>query len=61
MELDPKYASAIVRRYAAFRQSIDGIRCLRDGEEVPCSEIYCPTGDDLSYKDERLQEGGLTA
>ena len=51
-ELDPKFASAIVRRYAALKGGVDDVTIIRDGAEIPCSEIYVPTEDDLAYKDQ---------
>jgi len=51
MELDPKYASAIVRRYAAFKGGIDDISVIRGGTTLPCSAVYSPTDEDLSFKD----------
>ena len=51
-ELDPKFASAIVRRYAALKGGVDDVTFIRDGAEIPCSEIYVPTEDDLAYKDQ---------
>lgn len=51
MELDSKYASAIVRRYIALRQATDDVVCIRDGKEIPCLELYQPTEADLSYQD----------
>ncbi|MGN0270940.1 MAG: DNA modification methylase, partial [Candidatus Weimeria sp.] len=50
-ELDPKYASAIVRRYVASHGSTDDITVIRNGEEIPCSDIYVPTEDDLAFVD----------
>jgi len=38
MELDPRYASVIVMRYAAEHDS-DGIYVLRDGQKIPFAEI----------------------
>ena len=54
MELDPKYASAIVRRYAAARQGIDDVFVIRNGEKLPCSQVYIPTEDDLAFKDDKV-------
>ena len=54
MELDPKYASAIIRRYAAARQGIDDVFVIRNGEKLPCSQVYIPTEDDLAYKDDKV-------
>lgn len=50
-ELDPKYASAIVRRYVALVHSTENVTCIRDGKEIPCLELYQPTEADLSYQD----------
>ena len=38
MELDPRYASIIVMRYAAEHGS-DGVFVLRDGEKLPFAEV----------------------
>lgn len=38
MEIDPKYASVIVRRYADALESTAGIRVLRDGVELSFEE-----------------------
>ena len=51
MELDPVYASAIVRRYAAYRGDTADVYVIRDGKKIPCSEVYVPTEEDLSMKD----------
>ena len=56
MELDPKYASAIVRRYVALKHDTADITCIRDGQEIPCLEIYQPTEADLSYQDSSVTE-----
>lgn len=56
MELDPKYASAIVRRFAACKGNTDEIFVIRDGEKLPCSDVYIPTEDDLAYKDVSADE-----
>ena len=53
-ELDPKYASAIVRRYTAFRQGIDDVYVIRGGEKIPCADVYTPTEEDF-----RIQEGSV--
>ena len=52
IELDPKYASAIVRRYTASKGGTDDIFVLRGGKKHPCSDFYVPTEDDLSYTDD---------
>ena len=57
MELDPKYASAIVRRYtAAHDGDIDGIAVIRNDDTIPCREIYIPTEEDLSFKDGNVND-----
>ena len=56
MELDPKYASAIVRRYTAAKQETDDIFVIRDGKKLPCSEIYVPTAEDLAFKEDRVNK-----
>ena len=61
MELDTKYASVIVRRFAAYCGNTDSISVIRNGEKLACKEVYVPTEDDLSIKDgdvEDLQKVG---
>lgn len=38
MELDPKYASVIVQRYAAYKEGTGDIRVLRGGQELTYDE-----------------------
>lgn len=40
MEIDEKYASAIVRRYVKARGKTDDVFVVRDGEEIKATEIY---------------------
>ena len=54
MELDPKYASAIVRRYAALVGGVDDIKIIRGGEEIECRDIYIPTEEDLAFKEQKV-------
>ncbi len=57
MELDPVYASAIVKRYIASRNGdTSDVKVIRDGKEIPCSEIYVPTSEDLSFKDGNVND-----
>jgi DNA modification methylase len=56
MELDPKYASAIVRRYAAAKQGTDDIKVIRGGQVLQCSEVYIPTESDLAFKDDKVNQ-----
>ena len=58
MELDPKYASVIVRRYAASKQGTDDIQVIRNGQLLKCSEVYVPTEEDLTFKDDKVNRGG---
>ena len=51
MELDPIYASVIVRRYAAFKGGIDEIKVIRDGKTYDGKEIYVPSEHELEYKE----------
>ena len=51
MELDPVYASVIVRRYAAFKGCIDEIKVIRDGKTYDGKEIYVPSEHELEYKE----------
>ena len=54
MELDPKYASAIVRRYIAAVQSTDDVYVIRNGEKLPCTEVYTPTEEDMAFQEDRV-------
>ena len=56
MELDPRYASATVRRYAAARQGTDDIAVIRDGQKLPCAEVYVPTEEDLAYEEDGVNK-----
>lgn len=56
MEIDPKYASAIVRRYIAYNKGTEGIRVIRYGKEMACRDIYVPTEQDFAYTDESVNE-----
>ena len=40
MEIDEKYASAIVRRYVKSRGNTDDVFVVRDGEQIKATEIY---------------------
>ncbi len=39
MELDPKYASVILRRYVEYKQSFDDVYVVRGGEKIPYSDL----------------------
>lgn len=54
IELDPSYASAIVRRYAAAKQSTEDVFVIRGGQKLACSEVYLPTADDLVFREDRV-------
>ncbi len=54
MELDQRYASAIIRRYIADKQGADSVFVLRNGEKLPCAEVYAPTAEDLAYCEDKV-------
>ena len=56
MELDPAYASAIVRRFVAYRGNTEDVHIIRDGQKLPCSEVYIPTAEDLGMKDSAIND-----
>ena len=56
MELDPVYASAIVRRFVAYRGNTEDVSIIRDGKKRPCSEVYIPTAEDLGMKDTTIND-----
>ena len=58
-ELDPKYASAIVRRYTAAHGGTENITIIRNGVELPCSDVYIPTDDDLAFKEDGVNQGTI--
>ena len=58
-ELDPKYASAIVRRYTAAHGGTENITVIRNGVELPCSDVYIPTDDDLAFKEDGVNQGTI--
>ena len=56
MELDPAYASAIVRRFVAYRGNTEDVSIIRDGKKRPCSEVYIPTAEELGMKDSAIND-----
>ena len=44
MELDEKYASVILRRYAEGSGDASGIYVLRDGERIPYADLVKEVG-----------------
>ena len=56
MELDPAYASAIVRRFVAYRANTEDVHIIRDGKKLPCSEVYIPTAEELGMKDSTIND-----
>ena len=56
MELDPAYASAIVRRFVAYRGNTEDVHIIRDGKTLPFSEVYIPTAEDLGMKDSTIND-----
>ena len=51
MELDMRYASAIVRRYISSAGGTESVYVVRGGEKRECADVYVPFGDDFSYKE----------
>ena len=39
MELDPKYASVILRRYVEDTGDTDGVYVTRNGQKIPYSDL----------------------
>lgn len=56
MELDPVYASAIVRRFVAYQGNTDNISVIRDGQKLTCTEIYTPTEEDMAIKEANVND-----
>ena len=57
MELDPKYASAIIRRLIALRnKKVDDIFCIRNGQKLNCIDVYDPSTDDFIFKEQMVNE-----
>ena len=56
MELDPKYASAIVKRYIAYHGKTDDVFVIRGGEKLPCLSVYDPQQDTFSYSEQNVDE-----
>ena len=56
IELDPKYASAIVRRYIAAVQSTDEVYVIRNGEKLPCTDVFTPTDEDMAFREDRVNQ-----
>lgn len=44
MELDPKYASVILRRYVEYKQSSDDVYVVRGGEKISYSDLVKEVG-----------------
>ena len=56
MELDPVYASAIVRRFVAYLGNTEDVHIIRDGQKLPCSEVYIPTTEEFGMKDATIND-----
>ena len=55
MELDPKYASAIIRRLISLRnKKTDDIFCIRNGQKLNCIDVYDPSTDDFTFKEQMV-------
>lgn len=51
MELDPKYASAIVRRYVSFKGNTDDVFVIRRNEKIKCIDVYDPTKEEFKFQE----------
>ena len=51
MEIDPIYASVIVRRYVSNAGCMADVRVIRQGQTLEGAAVYLPTEDDLAFKD----------
>ena len=57
MELDPKYASAIVRRYAAAHDGdLSEVKVIRNGEEHAGAEFALLDEEDLDFKEGHVDD-----
>ncbi len=56
MELDVKYASAIVRRFAVHRGGMEAVKVIRNGQVFDGAVIYQLTEEDLSFQDGRVDD-----
>lgn len=54
-ELDPKYASAIIRRYVSAKGSYDDVYVLRNGIKQPCSEVHTFSAEELDIKNDIVE------
>lgn len=51
-ELDPKYASAIIRRYVAAKGSANDVYVVRNGVKHPCSEVHKFSVEELNIRED---------
>lgn len=51
-ELDPKYASAIIRRYVAAKGSTNDVYVVRNGVKHPCSEVHKFSVEELNIRED---------
>ena len=56
MELDVKYASAIVRRFALHRGGMEAVKVIRNGQVFDGASVYQLTDEDLSFQDGRVDD-----
>lgn len=56
MELDPKYASAIVKRYIALKGNADDVFVERNGETLKCIDVYDPAKDEFKFKEGNVDD-----
>ena len=56
MELDVKYASAIVRRFVVHRGGMEAVKVIRNGQMFEGASVYQLTDEDLSFQDGRVDD-----
>ena len=45
-----------MRRFVAYRGHTEDVHIIRDGQKLPCSEVYIPTTEDLGMKDSAIND-----
>ena len=56
MELDPVYASAIVRRYISYIGSTADVFVIRGGQKIPCLDVHDPAQDSFEYTEGSIND-----
>lgn len=57
MEIDPKYASAIIRRAISYwNNDTKNVYCIRKGQKINCLNIYDPSKEDFKYNEKKVSD-----